>query len=405
MAGAGGVVALLRWKLWSGSVPGAATPPLTDYFDPGSLERARDYRRGVWALAVASVPVVPAALVGVALIGRRWRPVVARLARGRAWRAGIVFGAGLAVTIAVAALPLAAARYGWGRRYGLVTQGVGPWLLDVGKGLLIEAVVLGLVGVVLAVMVMRAPRLWWAGLGALVAAVAFGLSLLSPLVVEPLFQRTEPLRDQALAADVLALADRAGVEAKDVLVNDASRRTIVANAYVSGLGASRHIVLYDNLLREHPGDEVRFVVAHELAHVARRHVLKGTTWGAALALPAGLALFALAGWRTGFGPARKGREGMDLLLRRLAVVAAGAVVLSAASTPLGNWVSRAYEREAEWNALELTRDPQAAIGLQQRLVGRSLGVPDPPAWVRVWFGSHPTALERIGLALWAGEQR
>ena len=90
-------------------------------------------------------------------------------------------------------------------------------------------------------------------------------------------------------------------------------------------------------------------------------------------------------------------------MRRLAIAAASAAVIGALSAPLVTWVSRAYEREAEWRGLAISRDPDAAIGLQQGLVRRSLGVPDPPEAVRVWFGTHPTALERIGMALRARE--
>jgi STE24 endopeptidase len=141
------------------------------------------------------------------------------------------------------------------------------------------------------------------------------------------------------------------------------------------------------------------VVAHELAHVERHHVLKGSTWGAALAVPACLLIFAVVGWRTGFGRPGTGASGCDVVVRRVAIAAATAAVIGAASAPLSNWVSRAYEREAEWRGLQLAGDPQAAIGLQQGLVAKSLGVPDPPSGIRVWFGSHPTALERIGMAL------
>jgi STE24 endopeptidase len=141
------------------------------------------------------------------------------------------------------------------------------------------------------------------------------------------------------------------------------------------------------------------VVAHELAHVARRHVLKGSAWAAALLVPAALLCFAVVGWRTGFGAAGRDEEGADLVLRRLAVVAATAAVLSAASAPLGSWISRDFEREADWRGLLASRNADAAIGLQQGLVKSSLGVPDPPEIVQVWFGTHPDALDRIGLAL------
>ena len=91
-------------------------------------------------------------------------------------------------------------------------------------------------------------------------------------------------------------------------------------------------------------------------------------------------------------------------MRRVAIAAAAFAVIGLASAPLSTWVSRAYEREAEWRGLAISRDPDAAIGLQQGLVKRSLGVPDPPEAVQVWFGTHPTALERIGMALRAREE-
>jgi len=398
-AAAGGAVVALRLGLWSDPVPDVAPAPLAEHFDPAALERNRDYRHGVWAMAVAGIPIVPAATLAVAALGGRWRPALVRAARARTWRAGLFFGGGLAVVVTVASLPLAAARFAWGRSYGIVTQGTPAWLADVGKGLLLEAGLLGALGAAVAVLVVRLPRAWPAALAALAAALTFALSLLAPVVVEPLFQRTEPLRDAPLARDILDLAHRSGVDADRVLVSDASRRTTAANAYVSGLGGSRRIVLYDTLLRDFPRDQVRVVVAHELSHVRHRHVLKGTAWGAALAGPACLLILAAVGWRTGWAAPRRGTaQGVDLTLRRLAAAAAAAAALGAAATPLAGWVSRAYEREAEWSALRVSRDPEAAIGLQQGLVARSLGVPDPPAAIRAWFGTHPTALERIAMA-------
>ncbi len=397
--GAGGIVALLRWRLWSAGVPSVDPAPLRDWFDPAELTRNRDYRRGVWTMAAVGVPLASAAAVTVALTGGRWRPAVVRAARARPWRAGMIFGAGLSLVTFAVGLPLAAARYAWGRDYGIVTQGVGGWTLDLAKGLAIGLVIAAAIGAGAAVLIARSPRLWWAGLAAAIAAFIALMSLLSPLVIEPLFQRTEPLRDAALSAEVLDLARRSGVRADDVKVNDASARTTAANAYVSGLGGSRHIVLFDTLLRDFPRDQVRVVVAHELAHVSERHILKGSTWGAALAVPGCLLIFAVVGWRTGFGAAGRGAPGCDLVLRRLAIAAAAATIVSAASAPIGNWVSRAYEREADWRALSVSGDPEADIGLHQGLVERSLGVPDPPAAVRFWFGTHPSALERIALAL------
>jgi STE24 endopeptidase len=232
------------------------------------------------------------------------------------------------------------------------------------------------------------------------AAGATGLVLatLSPVLIEPMFQKARPLEDPGLEREVLDLAGRAGVSARRVLVNDASRRTTGANAYVSGLGASRRIVLFDTLLRDFPRDQVRFVVAHEVAHVARRHILKGAAWSTALALPIALGAFAAVGWRTGFAAPPPGPAGADLVLRRMQVASAAFGLAGLVAGPVGAWVSRHHEREAEWSALLATGDPDAAIGLQKGVVRRNLSVPDPPRWLQAWAGSHPTALERIAMA-------
>jgi Zn-dependent protease with chaperone function len=402
LAGAGALAALARRGIARNGVPDAPRAPLADHFDEAELAPNRRYRRVAWALAAAGTVLGPATGIAVAAAGPRWRPTLARLADGRPWRAGLAFGLGMTVAGAAAGLPLALARYGWGRRGGLVVQPARGWIADVGKATALEAAALGVLGAATAELMARRPAGWWVGAAALSGAAGLAVVVLSPVLVEPLFQRTQPLRDRELSERILELAHRMGVPARSVVVNDASRRTTASNAYVSGLGRSRHVVLFDTLLRNHPPEQVRFVVAHELAHVLRRHLPRGVAWSAAFAVPASLLLFALAGWRTGFDGPPPGRAGSDLLLRRLALVGAGAAVLGAVAAPAGNWLSRAHEREADWAALEATGDPAAGAALQRDLVLRSRGVPDPPRWVRVLFGSHPDALERIGLALRAG---
>lgn len=397
-AAAVGIGAVLRWRLWSHGVPDTPTPAVSGYFDPAELVRNRSYRRGVWLMGGAGFVLGPAVAVALACTWRRWSVPVVRAAAGRPWRAGLLFGAGLSVVSLVAGMPLRTARYAWGRHYGIITQHVGPWLGDVAKGLGVSLVLTGLAGAGAAVALSRAPRRWWMWLAGAAAALVFLGSFLAPVVIEPLFQKTRPLDDPGLERQVLDIARREGVRADRVLVNDASTRTTAANAYVSGLGASRRVVLYDTLLRDFPRDQVLMVVAHELAHVEHRHVLKGSLWGALMAVPAGLLAFAVAGGLTGFRAAPRTPAGTVVVVRRLAAVAACVSVVGTATAPLSNRISRAYEREADWTALRTTRDPDAAVGLFQGFVSRSLGVPDPPAWYQFLFGTHPTTMQRIGMA-------
>ncbi len=378
-------------------VPDVAAAGLEEWFDPQTLGRNRRYRTGGWALGVAGMATGVAWTATVALNGSRWRPVVSRLALGRPLAAACFFGVGLAVSGDLVRLPIAAVSYGWGRGHGLITQPVGAWLADRGKATLLGAGLTSVLAMATVVTMRRSPRTWWLATWGVVSVGTIALTLAGPKLIEPLFQRTRALDDPDLEQDVREVADRLGVPVRQVVLNDASSRTTGSNAYVSGLGPTRRMVLFDTLVRDFPRDQVRFVVAHELAHVARRHILRGSLIATAVALPALAAIGGAVATITGVR--RVGARDADLALRRLTVAAVGTGVIGALAGRFGMRMSRGFEREADWEALRATDDPDAAIELHRGLVMRNLGVPDPPAWVQRLWGSHPTALERIGLAV------
>jgi STE24 endopeptidase len=222
----------------------------------------------------------------------------------------------------------------------------------------------------------------------------FAGSFLYPVVMEPIFNDFAPLEDGPLRAAVVTLAEEQGVTLDGVLVSDASRRTNTLNAYVSGLGDTRRVVLYDNLVEELPLDEASAIVAHELAHAKHNDVLVGTTLGAVGTL-LGVALLALA------LDARRVRRlagvenpaGAAAVPLILALVAVGTLL----SAPVQNSISRAIEVRADRTALAATEDPDTFVDMQRQLALSSLNDPAPPAWSQFWFGSHPTVLQRIGL--------
>lgn len=384
------------------AAPGAGVPEvpaarLDEWFDPVVLRRNRRYRRGAWALGAAGMAAAPVWTAAVVLGGSRWRPPLVRLAAGRPLPAALAFGTGLVVASEVVRLPIGAAGFAWSRAHGLATQPVSGWFADRAKATGLAAGFAGALSLVAAALMRRRPGTWWLGTWAVATAGTVGLTLLGPKFIEPLFQKTTPLDDPELDREVRDVAARLGVPVREVVVSDASARTTGSNAYVSGLGPTRRVVLFDTLLRDFPRDHVRFVVAHELAHVSRRHILRGSLISAASSLPAVAAVGGAVAAFTGFRGI--GRRDADLTLRRLTVAIAGVSALEILAHRLALAMSRGFEREADWEALRVTGDAEAAIGLHRGLVDRNLGVPDPPRWVQRLWGSHPTALERIGLAL------
>ncbi len=195
-------------------------------------------------------------------------------------------------------------------------------------------------------------------------------------------------------ASVLRLAEREGVPVDDVLVADASRRTTTLNAYVSGLGTTRRVVVYDTLLDGLTPAQARSVIAHELAHAKQQDVLLGTSLGA-LGGVLGVGLLALLLDSDRFR--RRAGAGGPADPAVAALVLAAVAVGGLASSPVSNAVSRAVEARADRVALETTRDDGAFVGMQRRLALAAVRDPSPPAWSQLWFGSHPTVLQRAGL--------
>jgi len=354
----------------------------TDYFLPKQLERAEDFRGPQRVLGLAGL-----GLSGVTLALLAFRPP-RRWLRGRPVGRAAAAGAGLVLVLVVVNLPLDAIQHDRAVDYGLSTQDWGPWLGDVAKAAGIGAV-FAAGGAALAVALWRrfAGR-WW--IPASVGVVAAGAVMLyaSPLVIDPLFNNFDELPEGRLRTDVVELAQRAAVDVGDVYRVDASRRTTGANAYVTGLGHTKRVVLYDNLIEDFSPAEVRSVVAHELGHVHYDDVPRGLLFLALIA-PPGMLLVQRITER--LAPGARGADLVPALALAFAVVAFGGQIA-------GNYVSRGVEARADAYALRLTDDPKAFTELEQQLTIQNVSDPDPPELLQALFGTHPTTLERLGYA-------
>jgi STE24 endopeptidase len=399
--------ALVPWHPVPGGGP-TTLPAADTILTPAQLARAHDYSAPARFLGYVSLVVSLAVTcwLGFTRAGLR---LVGRLPGW--WWVKVVLGvAAFNLVGRLVTLPFAWVGYRRRVEYGLSTQAWPDWLRDVAVSWVVNVVGTGLVLLVV-VGTARRWRTWWPAVAGGIAAVLVMLgSFVYPVVVEPLFNHFTPLADGSLRSGVLRLADQEGVHVDDVLEADASRRTTTLNAYVSGFGGTRRVVLYDNLVNDVPEDQVLSVVAHELGHARHDDVLTGSLLGAAGAVfGLGLLGLVLAGRRQEPG-AQRGRETPGnarrawdpaVVPRVLALVAVAGLLAS----PVQNGISRRIETRADVDALLATRDPDAFVAVQRQLALRSLSDLATPAWSQFWFGSHPTTRERIAVAGWLSDQR
>ena len=317
-----------------------------------------------------------------------------RAAAGRSLAAAAA-AAALSVAVGLAALPVGAVAQQRARDVGLVTQSWWGWAGDVAKSQAIGAVFAAAGGGLLIFGMRRFGRRWWIPGAAAVVAFGVVITYASPVVLDPLFNTFKRLPAGQTRTDVLALAKRAGVDVGQVYEVDASRRTSAANAYVNGIGHTKRVVLYDNLLKDFTPAEVRFVVAHELGHVRHRDVPRGLLY---LLIVAPFGMFAVARLGERLAP----REAAGTPLAVPAVLLAVAIV-STTVTVASNQLSRAVERSADAFALELTKEPETQIAFQRRIAIKNVSDPDPPGWVTFLLGTHPPTIERIGQAATAAK--
>jgi STE24 endopeptidase len=298
--------------------------------------------------------------------------------------AGVIVAMVVLVTLWFVSLPFGFAQQWWAARHGLAPHDYVSWIFEPWAALSFEAFfVLVAVSIVLGLAGWLGERWWLVGgpvFVGMVAAFAFLFGYVSEV-------GTHGVESSRLRADVRVLERRERVTGTPVHVQDISDVTNQANAYASGFGPSANVVLWDTLLdgRFSPG-EVRVVVAHELGHVAHRHVLKGVAWTALFVLPI-LWLVTIAARRSG-GIADPGALPLALL---------ALVVLSFLAAPFENVVSRRYEAEADWSALKATRDAASARKLFIDFQRTSLQEPNPPTWEYLWLENHPTLAQRIAM--------
>ena len=365
------------------------------WFSPEEVERARAYHRPLYR-AWATSTVIGLGYLAVLSFTAAGDRLASPLDGLPLWPRGLLYPALVLGLGALLRLPISYWRgYVHEHRWGFSTQRILGWFGDWAKAVGLSVAITSLALLVLVELAARLPDSWqwFAAAGAALLVVV--LSLLGPVVFEPLFNRFHPLDDAALAEEVRELGRAAGAPVDRVLVADASRRTKKENAYVSGIGRTRRVVVYDTLLARGEPQEVKLVVAHELCHRRARHTAKGTALGA-LGAALAVALLAAALGSAWVLQAIHAGSPADPLIAPFALLLFGALEL--VSLPVGAAVSRRWERVADRASVELTGDGDGFARMTRNLAISNLSELDPTRLAYLLF-THPSPPERIAAAL------
>lgn len=308
------------------------------------------------------------------------------------WKAaalGFLLGAAAILFVEGVNLPFGVYGFYLDRSFGLSRMTLAAYLLDYAKATMLGVLAYSFGGGFTALMLARFPRTWHLILAGAFFVASVAVSAVYPTLIAPMFDKFHPLEPGPVLSAVEELASAAGMKVDKVLVMEASAKTSRVNAYFTGIGSTKQVVLYDTLLASSPVEQVRLVLAHELGHWKMGHVVKGLLasaggaliilWLAALALPG-------VGLRSG------GTPGLSHFLMSLLLFA---TLASYALSPATCYLSRVFEARADAFSLELTRQPAVFISTQVNLARGNLSDVEPPAFIRWFAWTHPTTLERI----------
>lgn len=384
----------LATSLWRPLAPplGPVTTDLDD-FAPAILRTVAAFREPRYIAGILRLTLE----LGVPLLviwTRTGRRVVARVAGPSVhapWRGGLV-AAAIALATALATLPLDVwIGYVHDGAWGFRTADAALWSRDRAVALGISLVVAWLAGTLLVWAVRRWPRSWPWRLVTLGTVLGALLVLVHPLLIEPLFSERTPLADGPIRDEIETVLAAAGEPGLPIAVTDASTRSTRVNAYVTGLGPTRAVVLYDNLL-ELPPDQVAVVVAHEMAHREHADLPRGVLLTAtALVVP--LLLLRWLWTSPGAAALVDARGPADP--RLVAVAVAFAALVTLVGQPVGNWVSRRAEAAADHRAVTLTGNADVLVRTARTFTVRDLSQPEPPSWAVFIWATHPTVGDRI----------
>jgi len=409
---------LLGLPLFAQTAPPPAPPsqPVTAYtLPPDQLQKAIDYARARVAAHFAGAAYGIALLLVVLAVkaAPRLRDGAERISRRRLVQA-YVFAPALLLGIDAASLPLGIYQHRLAVHYQQSVQGWGSWFWDWTKGELLEIALAGLLAWLLYGVIRRSPRRWWMYFWLMAAPIAIFLFFLEPVIIEPLFFHFEPLaaRHPALVAEIAKVVARGGlaIPPQRMFEMKASEKLKAPDAYVTGMGASKRVVVWDTTIASMTTPEILFVFGHEMGHYVLGHnlmLIAGICAGMLVFL---FLAYHFSHWVLARWGGRWSIRGMDDWAS-LPVLLLALALFGFLSEPVGNSFSRVIEHNADVYGLEVIHGlvpdpPQVAAACFQILGEMALADPNPSGFVEFWLYDHPPLAERLRFAAeydpWSG---
>jgi STE24 endopeptidase len=377
--------------------PAAQASDVYGHFSSDVVERGREYRNTKYMMILLRMCVslvflyIIMQIQAVKWITHLIQPVVFD---SRWLTAGL---AAALLTLALSAVTLPVNFYSGylhEHSFGLSTRALSSWFSDLGKYVLIQLLLAFIIFAGLYLIMNAFPSWWWVISATLFSLFMVALTALSPLIIDPIFNKFTPLEDEHLKSDVIELARNAGIEVGEVYQMDASQRTRKLNAYFTGIGKTKRVVLYDTLIKKSSPEEVKMVVAHELGHWKRDHLGKGL-----LLATAGTFIVVLVISRALVGSFASGMgitsfndpAGIPLIMLIV-------MLLGFLSMPVQNVISRHFEKQADMDSLIFTGDPDTFIKVEERIGRTNLNDVEPNPVIKWLLFSHPPTMDRIRMA-------
>src|SRR5271157_950215 len=310
---------------------------------------------------------------------------------------GLIFFGALALLSGVLDIPFSLySTFVIEKRYGFSTITMRLWITDLIKGLLISGILSGiLLGAMLA-LVYYAEHTWWLWTWLVFSAFQMLIVWLYPVLIAPLFNKFQPIEDEALKEAIIALMAKVGLKTGGVFQVDAGKRSKHTNAYFTGLGKTKRIVLYDTLLKSHASEEILSVLAHEAGHWKKRHIIKQLVLTETFSLVFLYLVYCLIDWSLiyqTFGFAEK------IPYAGLLLIAALFGPVAFFLTPIGAMLTRRFEREADDFCYNLVGTTMPMINALKRLAKDNLANLHPHPFYAWFYYSHPPLTERIARLL------